>query len=546
MFRESWSKTLLCISLAVIFVNSFNPFKESDSFYHIKTGEVIWQTKQIPQSDIFSLIAYGAPWVTHEWLAEVIFYFIFGLSGFWGVMAFVAALSVLTYYLVYKTALEKGAEPHIALFFLLIFSYLTLEVWIARPQIFAYFSFAALLFLLERYRKEGKRIYFFLILADIIFWANVHASFILGLAVLALFAGLRAAAYLSNPKKAPLLHAPVLFVSALAISFLNPNGYKVFWYSQYIKPAVEALGVMEWKSILDFLYVKKAALFLGIMLIGDALVAWQFVIRKKSRDWMTAGIVFGVSILPLISIRHVAFWPLAATVPIAAAASPVLRRESGRIFSRNLVAGLAVMAVLFLAARVPGLPRKYFNGDTVPVYAADFIERTGLKGPMFNLYNEGGYFIFRLWPEEKVFIDGRSEVYPGRPLRDFMEILRGDSRAQQLVDEYKINFFVLSYRPDEMARSLAPLYSMLLSNGWKFVYWDDTSLILVKDTAENRGIIETYAMYHIGPFREPSTIPDQERRASLAEMRTLLEQFPESKIVQEYARSLAPVLPVMK
>ncbi len=71
---HSKEKFFLGLFFVVIFLYALNPFKESDSFYHLKTGELIWQTKQIPHSDVFSLTAEGAPWVAHEWLAEPLFF----------------------------------------------------------------------------------------------------------------------------------------------------------------------------------------------------------------------------------------------------------------------------------------------------------------------------------------------------------------------------------------------------------------------------------------------------------------------------------------
>ena len=48
------------------------------------------------------------------------------------------------------------------------------------------------------------------------------------------------------------------------------------------------------------------------------------------------------------------------------------------------------------------------NDEIYPVGAADFVIANDLKGNLFNTYFWGGYLIWRLGPERKVFVDGRN------------------------------------------------------------------------------------------------------------------------------------------
>jgi len=40
-----------------------------------------------------------------------------------------------------------------------------------------------------------------------------------------------------------------------------------------------------------------------------------------------------------------------------------------------------------------------------------FFKENNLQGPIFNNYDIGGYLIFNLFPQEKVFVDNRPETY---------------------------------------------------------------------------------------------------------------------------------------
>ena len=194
-----WNTAFIILFLAAIFLFSFNPFKESDSFYHIKTGQVIWETHSIPHADIFSYTAPGAPWIVHEWLAEIIFYLIFHFTGFWGVMAFVALLSVATYFFMYQTALLWGSDKYLALFLFVLVGLLTFELWIARPQVFSFLLLSTLVYLLEKYRRTGNKYLLASCLLLLAVWANMHASVILGLAVVFLYAGIEICKVLTSP-----------------------------------------------------------------------------------------------------------------------------------------------------------------------------------------------------------------------------------------------------------------------------------------------------------------------------------------------------------
>ena len=43
--------------------------------------------------------------------------------------------------------------------------------------------------------------------------------------------------------------------------------------------------------------------------------------------------------------------------------------------------------------------------------SATFYKSQKLAGPIFNNYDDGGYLIYELFPQEKVFVDNRPEAY---------------------------------------------------------------------------------------------------------------------------------------
>ena len=181
---SSRQKIFLALFLFLVFLYSFNQINNPDTFYHLKSGQYILDNFKIPSHDIFSLPAYGAEWVPHEWLAQIIFYLVFAASGFSGLVFFCALLGVLAYFVLWRLAFKKGADFNLSLLILFILSYLTLELWVPRPQIFSYLALALLIYFLESYRDNPAKKYLIGSVLTIWFWANTNASFVLGLVII--------------------------------------------------------------------------------------------------------------------------------------------------------------------------------------------------------------------------------------------------------------------------------------------------------------------------------------------------------------------------
>jgi len=529
---------LLGLFLGVVFIWTFNAFRESDSFYHLKTGQVIWETGVVPTRDIFSYTAPGAPWVTHEWLAEAILYGIFALAGYWGVMAFVACLGGATYLLLYLFVRRRGAGQIVSVMTLLILGSLTFKLWIPRPQTFGFLGLAGLLYLLERYRTTAERRYLWFAVLVIWFWANMHASFVLGLGVILW-------SFLSELWKRRSVDRPLLwaFFAAGLLAFVNPNGASVYTYLLAIQPTAAALSVAEWKPIQAFLDQPDSLLLILEIIFCSFIVIRQALRRGKDIDLTMAGLFLGAAAAPFVSIRYIGYWPMLASGAFALAVSDLLSERRKKFRPDVLVALAGAVLLLAAVARYPSFPRDYYVDYAVPVRAVDFIEGTSLRGPFFNLYNSGGYLIWRLWPSEKVFIDGRSEVYAGRPVEELLDIVGDLPGGVELRDEkYHVNAMILQYYPLSLVDSILPLVRRLKADGWPLVYWDDAALIFVRAVPENQTVIERYGLFHVSPFRPPDTIPIEERPAAAVELRSLMERVPGSAMVAAYAKEFMRVV----
>ena len=115
---------------------------------------------------------------------------------------------------------------------------------------------------------------------------------------------------------------------------------------------------------------------------------------------------------------------------------------------------------------------------------------------MFNTQPSGGYLVWRLWPEQKVFMDGRNDVYYGKQANeDYLSVLLLKDNWKQLVDEkYGFNFFVLWYKEGYSGVTHQLINVLEQNSKFKLVYQDEAAVVLLRNIPENKNIIEVYAL----------------------------------------------------
>lgn len=546
MWKNSNRKYLfvfIAIFFVAVFLFALNQISEADTGFLVKTGEYIVQHHSVPLFDIFSYTASGARWIAHYWLASVAFYGATVAGGMYGLIGFVALVALFTFIFLIKTVAVREKKIFLAFLLFPFFFGLTFKLWSARPQIFSYCFAVLLVLLFELFLKTRNRRYAYAVPLLILLWANFHAGVVLGLAIVFLFALHQFFAERWKLGKETKFAGLIALISA-GVAFINPNGYATLAYSQIIAPVAKTLAVSEWFSLLDRLGTWQSQVFLGFMAVVSIILFFGFLKQFKEDarfDIFHWGLAAAAVALPIISVRHVIFFPL-LTFPLFLHAAYRFAEDKKfpleETMRERLLKPLSFILVLFVVAGWVTVTREFKSGPVnakyLPVHAVDFIQEQNIKGPMFNL-EEGGYFIWRLWPGEKVFFDGRNEVYAGAPLDDYLSILKQNSGWRDLVDKkYDINYFVMWYRPpiDVYANNVA--VSLMNEEGFKLVYWDDVSLILVRDTPENAGVIKKYGYEVINPFRDPLNIPDGRLKQALEEVRRARSIAPDSEALYRY------------
>lgn len=526
---------ITAIFLGAVFLLALHSIADYDTGYHLATGQYIVTHKAVPLYDIFSYTASGARWIAHYWLADVIFYLVYQLTGYWGLIVFVALMAALTYYFILKTAWLKKGKSLLPLVLLMVLAYLSMGLWVARPQIFSYFFVVLLIYLLEYRRKFSDDKLLWALPPLFLIWANMHAGVVLGIAVAALYFTCEIISSRFELKKIKLLAAVFAVLSAVVLA--NPNGYKVVVYNWIITPAVKLMQVEEWKPLLDFWYRWQTKAFLAILVVSLAFVWWMVLKKRDSfyfRDWISLGLVSGAALMSLISVRHVGFFPIISLPIVSAYLSGLLEEKKTPFDSVRFVMPLAfVLGIILMLGPLLRLPKiEQINNQQLPEDSTNFILKNNLPAPILNPQRFGGYFIWKLWPKYRVFVDGRSEVFMGAPNDDYGAIFLKYPGWEKIINEkYKIETIVLSY-PDFANIIGKKNYDSITGLGFVLVYFDDLSAVLVRNDAQNRELIDKFGYQVIVPFFETEKIPKDSLSSALKEAQRAFRDSPDSLITR--------------
>lgn len=387
---------LLFVALATL---AFLTPPQADTFFHLRTGELIWRSGAIPSSDPFSHTFYGQPWLNHEWLSQLLFYGVYALGGPFLLTALCGACAVVAVMASWR--LTRGAAE-VRLGLLLALLILTPSEWAVRPQ-----ALSLALLMLATWLVIRDKVVWMPVLVMV--WANAHGVAVLGVAV-ACVAALEAIVWPSSHRR----RAVIVAALCLAAPMATPLGWH--YWPRVFQTVSEArlLGVHEYRSA--FADASSVPFWLMLVVLVGA-VARQ---ARRIADWerpdrllVMASCVLGVA--AILSIRNAPSFALLAA-PAIARLTHLPRPRQALPLKRAGYAFIGVAAAIGLV--VVGMAWR--DGGTRrgwrPVSPSALKAISDCSPPIYNEYGDGGTLIW-FTPEQRVFVDGRIEAYTPEFLR---------------------------------------------------------------------------------------------------------------------------------
>lgn len=511
--RKSFIITIVVSLVLLIFYGSFLTHKinlvTADLGRHLKNGELFFQTWHPIATNFYSYTESDFPTLNHHWGAGALFYLIWKASGFTGVQLFVIGLNLAAFLIAFIMA-RKKAGLAVATFIALPIIPLLAERTEIRPESFSYLLSMLFFWVLLRNRESNSvslRILFLLPLLELV-WVNTHIYFFLGPLIIGAF--LVEAFFVSELRavRKKLSLALILVIGAACINpfglrgviapftIFRNYGYRLVenqtvWFIEKLIPSPNYV-------IFKFVFLLLAASFVCVLIFRRK--AWRANLRQEALVpfLLLAG---GVSLMAWLQIRNFALFGF-FTLPILAANSGSILRAQLEKYERRLsIAALLMVLIVLLMTLSGGLQSLFprWQGFGLGVEkrnsaSIDFFRNEHIKGPLLNNYDIGGYLIYYLFPDTRVFVDNRPEAYSLDFFRKtYIPLQESEAIWQENLKRYGFNAIIFSYH-DATPWGQNFLVARVKDPEWVPVFVDQQVIIFVRNGEQNKGVIERYAI----------------------------------------------------
>lgn len=493
-----------------------------DIWWHLKTGEWITGHLSLPHTQLFSYAIEGASWVSHSWLFQTLVFLLHKFLG--GVNALVIFRAVIVSLILWVTLKGFLRRVYFPLFLVTawLFSTMFLSRVPVRPELVS-----ALLLSIYLYILFNKKNLWWLVLIQVI-WVNMHGYAILGPLLLILFLlsefikerfklafDWKSVRYLEDKasgNKTMLVLVITIFLFLITPYHLKSFGYPLFAIKSFFETARSFYHINE----------------LGSFSLPDALFSQKNILLTSSIALFLVSLLLNIRRLDLFNIfifvfffmiyggaeRHKGFFAIVSCFCVLenlktgniSYLKNYFKFRYAKILSLALMIFLSFYIMKYQFLKGVNLSGHYIysrdlssksrmlgkNNSRYPEKAVDFIIENRIKGPVFNSFNIGGYLIWRLYPQHKVFVDGRTEVYGKRFMDGFVRSVIDPKAWQELDVRYSFNMTVLDYSTtDFYYRIIRDLYE---DERWKMVFIGDVAVVFVKDAPDNQRLIRMHGI----------------------------------------------------
>lgn len=470
---------LVAFTLPGIFEKPDGFVHDPDLWWHMADARLLTTTHHFIQVEPYSFTVAGARWVNPEWLAEMPYwlgYQSFGLSGIFLMTVLALSGNLL---LIYWRSFWNAGHASAALWSSLLGFVLLTVNFGPRMILFGYLALSAELAILEAVNRENapasrKRL-LWLLPPLFCLWINLHGSWIVGLALLALYflcglfslnKGAFAQQAFSATDRNRLL---LVFLSSTVLLLFNPYGWRLLWnpFDMMMNQKLNIGIVQEWQPL-----SLSSGAGLGVLLAIGLTILANLVSGRKWRVYQLGFILFAW----YAALHHTRFAFLASVLTIPWLATDLTRafckeQKPKTIPVLNAAFGLGAICAFVHFYPTEQVLQKGLAAD----YPFQSIAAIQPSWRTFNVDTLGGMMDFYSKP---TFLDSRLDTFEHHGiLKDQIDIMEiHDSLA--LLDKYHVDHALLGAKQ--------PLvYLLERTPGWQVVKREgsgDNAFVLLSKT----------------------------------------------------------------
>jgi hypothetical protein len=494
--------------VAILFSLSCGPFgvkllNDAGIGWHIRNGEQILQSRTITRIDLFSSTMSGHNWYAWEWLYDVIIAAVHHRLGLNGVVFFTALVIAATFSVALRVGLKRGASLPVMMVLLALSIGAASIHFLARPHVLSWLFTVIWFHLVDSdATASGPRAFHRLFWYPLLMlaWANLHGGFLLGLLLPGLyFAGelIHLATDLLGKDRRLILDklnhlGAVIFLSFLA-SLINPYGYRLYSHiyeyltnrflmdhiDEFLSPnfhggAQQCFAAILLITLVALACAKEKVTPGRILVVVFAAYSGLY----SSRNLPVSSILLVLMIAPILTVtianaarNQIVFPPRKVFASISSFSNRMNSVESslrGHLWAASaLILGIAICMHGGRLANQQWM-NSHFSSKRFPVEATHVILSRQIHDPIFCPDYWGGYLIYRLYPQSRVVIDDRHDLYGENFLKEYLQVIHAAPEWSSLLDRERVNWV--------LAPAHSPFANILeLSPNWKTDYEDGTA-----------------------------------------------------------------------
>lgn len=490
-----------CFALAY----PINP--DYDLFARLIAGKSIVENGIVLKHDFYSYTPTHL-WLDHEWGASAVIYCVSRLSDLFKVhtLYILSAFKSLLIFAIFAIATicvniqRTKSSPFNILFF--AFSVLASNIVFAstvRCHMFTFLFFALFVLILELYRKSTRKYLLYFLPILMLIWGNTHGGCLSGLGLIAIYAIGE-----TLNKKSPTPYLITLIVSFLAL-FANPYG------SEYVKFLFTA-GTMsrewisEWASPFanSFFYAFKFKIYFVFMLLIGLIKSFENKFNLKIADKTKLTLLVLTAYLAVSHTKLLPFFVISSAIFMFDDVLSVLNKilplkkllnpENKYTYAIILLMSLCVFQLNSFA---PTANKNTISvtDNYLPYNAVEFLKENNIKGNLLLDMTYGSYAAYKLYPNNKIFMDGRyEEVYSPDLLLELKDFFRmNGADFDGILTKYPTDIVLLQKEHTER------LSEFLREKSWKEIYSDNNFYVFVRPNypqpEENQVFFECKTMF---------------------------------------------------
>jgi len=466
---------------------------DTDFWWHIRAGQLTVENRSPINVDMNSFTVFQSPWINHSWLSQVLFFLVYDFLGLSGTMLFVAVLATLSILFVFMRLKSNSIVNGFVILFCVI---TTAVVWSPRPQLITLLFFSILVYLISEKEVLNTKKYYFILPILFMIWGNLHAGFSIGIIfILSLFLGkfvdyLLAVDHNKTLKLIEIRNLFLLIIASVLIVLINPNGMGI-WKVQFNTISLPSLQnlIPEWASPNFHELYQQPFLWLWLLIIFfilanrtkyDFSVIIPFVILGGLGFLSRRNFVyFSIFSIPILCIELDNFYnnylkPNLGKYKIMKNIS-LMNKTPNRTLSKiinllfvGFLAFITIGKIVYLSSTV--ILDSYEKQNFPKLALQELKKNNHLPLQCLNSYTWGGYQSW-FYPDLKIFIDGRTDLYGELIIQDWIEMVNGGKNWKEKINFYKINCVILE--------NDRPIIQFLDYEGWETYYKDDIVSVLL-------------------------------------------------------------------